>query len=58
MIYVQSITTYCILAVSEFPGERLLPAHKSGFRKGVSTTTALLDVIDNILIAQDIGRLL
>ena len=33
----------------------ILPAAQSGFRKGLSTTTALLDVTDNILSAQDVG---
>lgn len=34
---------------------KVLPEVQSGFRKGRSTTTALLDVTDNILAAQDEG---
>lgn len=33
----------------------ILPAAQSGFRRGRSTTSALLDVTDNILCAQDKG---
>lgn len=33
----------------------VLPLFQSGFRKQRSTTTALLDVVDNILASQDIG---
>lgn len=33
----------------------ILPQLQSGFRKGRSTNTALIDVIDNILSAQDVG---
>ncbi|KPJ04628.1 putative RNA-directed DNA polymerase from transposon BS [Papilio xuthus] len=33
----------------------ILPEFQSGFRKGYSTTTALLDVSDNIIAAQDNG---
>ncbi|XP_013147951.1 PREDICTED: uncharacterized protein LOC106110611, partial [Papilio polytes] len=33
----------------------ILPEFQSGFRKGHSTTTALLDVTDNIIAAQDDG---
>lgn len=35
---------------------KILPSHQSGFRRGRSTTTALLDVTDNILADQDAGR--
>ncbi|XP_052759373.1 uncharacterized protein LOC128202589 [Galleria mellonella] len=34
----------------------ILPKYQSGFRKGKSTTTALLDVVDNILASQDVGN--
>ncbi|XP_073955689.1 uncharacterized protein [Choristoneura fumiferana] len=34
----------------------ILPELQSGFRKGRSTVTALLDVVDNILQAQDAGK--
>jgi hypothetical protein len=34
----------------------ILPAKQSGFRKGMSTVTALLDVVDDILAAQDKGQ--
>lgn len=34
---------------------KILPEVQSGFRKGRSTTTALLDVTDSILVAQDEG---
>ncbi|CAK1601335.1 unnamed protein product [Parnassius mnemosyne] len=34
----------------------ILPDLQSGFRKGRSTSTALLDVVDNILTSQDSGR--
>ena len=34
----------------------VFPEFQSGFRKGVSTATALLDVIDNVLAAQDTGK--
>lgn len=33
----------------------ILPDAQSGFRKCRSTTTALLDVVDNVLVAQDSG---
>jgi hypothetical protein len=34
----------------------ILPELQSGFRKGRSTVTALLDVVDNILQARDVGK--
>lgn len=34
----------------------ILPELQSGFRKGRSTVTALLDVVDNILQARDVGE--
>jgi hypothetical protein len=34
----------------------ILPSKQSGFRKGRSTSTALADVVDDILAAQDIGE--
>ena len=33
----------------------ILPYFQSGFRRGVSTSTALLDVVDNVLTAQENG---
>ena len=35
---------------------KLLPALQSGFRRNHSTTTALIDITDNILSAQDAGE--
>lgn len=34
----------------------ILPQLQSGFRKGRGTVTALLDVVDNILAEQDVGK--
>lgn len=34
----------------------ILPMLQSGFRKGMGTVTALLDVVDNILAEQDCGK--
>lgn len=34
----------------------VLPSYQSGFRKGMGTVTALLDVVDNILSEQDSGN--
>lgn len=34
----------------------ILPDSQSGFRKGVGTSSALMDVVDNILEAQDKGK--
>lgn len=45
----------CAQLVNFLETNRILPDVQSGFRKGRSTTTALLDVTDNILSAQDNG---
>lgn len=36
----------------------LLPKRQSGFRRGYSCTTALLDVVDDILRMSDVGKTL
>lgn len=41
---------------SYLESNNILPKYQSGFRKGRGTNTALLDVIDNLLVAQDSGR--
>lgn len=45
----QQLTTYLEI-------NKILPEVQSGFRRGRSTTTALLDVTDNILASQDQGK--
>ncbi|KAJ8714528.1 hypothetical protein PYW07_002753 [Mythimna separata] len=45
----------CAQLVNFLETNKILPDVQSGFRKGRSTATALLDVTDNILSAQDNG---
>lgn len=42
--------------ISYLEENNILPTHQSGFRKGRGTATALMDVVDNILAAQDQGE--
>lgn len=45
----------CNQMIKYLESENILPATQSGFRKSRSTATALLDVVDNVLAAQDHG---
>lgn len=45
----------CNQLIKYLEAENILPQVQSGFRKKHSTATALLDVVDNILAAQDKG---
>jgi hypothetical protein len=46
----------CIQLTDYLESNQILPSKQSGFRKSRSTATALLDVVDNILAAQDVGQ--
>lgn len=43
------VSTYC-------EANDVLPSYQSGFRRGHSTNTALLDVVNNIICSQDGGK--
>lgn len=45
----------CNQIINYLENENILPPTQSGFRKKRSTATALLDVVDNMLLAQDQG---
>lgn len=45
----------CQQMTSYLENNKILPALQSGFRRGRSTTTALIDVTDNIIASQDRG---
>ncbi|XP_063831734.1 uncharacterized protein LOC135080943 [Ostrinia nubilalis] len=46
----------CMQMTEFLESNKVLPEKQSGFRKRRSTSTALLDVVDDILAAQDIGE--
>lgn len=46
----------CNQVTKYLEANNILPAKQSGFRAGRSTATALLDVVDDILAAQDAGK--
>lgn len=46
----------CIQLIEYLEGSQILPVRQSGFRKGHSTASALLDVVDEILTSQDEGK--
>lgn len=46
----------CIQLSEYLHTNNILPHKQSGFRKGRSTATALLDVVDDILTGQDLGE--
>lgn len=46
----------CMQVTNFLEQNNILPKKQSGFRKGHGTATALLDVVDNILAAQDVGE--
>ena len=45
----------CMQISAYLEKNNILPVLQSGFRKSHSTTTALIDVVDNILTSQDVG---